>query len=281
MDGADSAMHSVTTTKNNTPSPRVQPALPPVRDLAPLSLCSERASSDFSPVVPVALPGINVLSSACKKEELQQMMLLQQIQQIQQLHQIQQQHSALLQLQQALTAAAIANPAAPETDTAQQLLLLQQLQVLLPAQQLALLPALAHSAGASPANTACFPQETSYGMGARISTFCSSDAGNGSDKDGAGRRKFHGKAAVACLQEWLYANMKNPYPSLELKRGLAHTSGLSEAQVDHWFNNARKRLIKARKPKKENLNPCPAVIKVEEQVKSSFGIRTVPARRSS
>ena len=84
----------------------------------------------------------------------------------------------------------------------------------------------------------------------------SSEAGNSGENQGTVRRKFHGKAAVAYLQEWLYANIKNPYPSLELKRMLARTSGLTEAQVDHWFNNARKRIVKGRKLKKESQHPA-------------------------
>lgn len=93
----------------------------------------------------------------------------------------------------------------------------------------------------------------------------------GRTKVGGRRRNFHGKQAVACLQEWLHENVKNPYPSLEVKRALAHTSGLTIDQVDHWFNNARKRRIKGGgKPKKENLNPS-AVAHVEHPAKCSVG----------
>ena len=75
------------------------------------------------------------------------------------------------------------------------------------------------------------------------------------DKDDS-RRYFHCKQAVACLQEWLHANIRYPYPSLEIKRALARTSGLTESQVDHWYNNARKRLLRAQKNKQKNLHPC-------------------------
>ena len=72
--------------------------------------------------------------------------------------------------------------------------------------------------------------------------------GPGHEQKCSRRRKLHNKEAVAYLQRWLHANMNYPYPSLPLKRALAHGSGLTEAQVDTWFNNARKRLLKARKP---------------------------------
>jgi len=54
-------------------------------------------------------------------------------------------------------------------------------------------------------------------------------------------RKNHNPKAIAILRAWLYQNMHRPYPSSEDKRELARVAHLTEAQVAHWFNNARKR----------------------------------------
>ena len=94
--------------------------------------------------------------------------------------------------------------------------------------------------------TKCAPQEDVEIKGA-----C-----DGIDSGADVQRKFHGRdgvAYVAYLQEWFYSNIKNHHPSLELKRILRSTGGLTEAQVDQWFSEARKRLIKARTPKNRNL----------------------------
>ena len=195
-------------------------------------------------------------------QQLQQLLLQQRLQQLQQ-------QTAILQLQQVLCAQALnsagppppgqAPPPLPDADSSQ---LLQQLAMLTPAQQMALLQLGGAGGALSALSASLLPgpmsgaadsagQQSSARRAPR-----SSEAGNSGENQGTVRRKFHGKAAVAYLQEWLYANIKNPYPSLELKRMLARTSGLTEAQVDHWFNNARKRIVKGRKLKKESQNPA-------------------------
>ena len=195
-------------------------------------------------------------------QQLQQLLLQQRLQQLQQ-------QTAILQLQQVLCAQALnsagppppgqAPPPPPAADSSQ---LLQQLAMLTPAQQMALLQLGGAGGALSALSPSLLPgpmsgaadsagQQSSARRAPR-----SSEAGNSGENQGTVRRKFHGKAAVAYLQEWLYANIKNPYPSLELKRMLARTSGLTEAQVDHWFNNARKRIVKGRKLKKESQHPA-------------------------
>ena len=179
-------------------------------------------------------------------QPMQQLLLLQRLQQLQQ-------QTALLQMQQVLCAQALGAttpqtsvPAVGKTQSPDmaQLLLLQQLSVLPHVQQMAAvspqlnglssLPGVASvvaaagiGSGPSTSASGCQWQESSVRRALRAN-----DTGNSSDKEYSGRRKFHGKAAVAYLQKWLYANIKNPYPSLDLKRMLARTSGLTEAQVD-------------------------------------------------
>ena len=55
-------------------------------------------------------------------------------------------------------------------------------------------------------------------------------------------RKNHGLKATTVLQDWVFRNLKHPYPSKEQKRELALASQLQEYQVLNWLNNARKRL---------------------------------------
>ncbi|EKX41033.1 hypothetical protein GUITHDRAFT_153908 [Guillardia theta CCMP2712] len=58
------------------------------------------------------------------------------------------------------------------------------------------------------------------------------------------KRKHHSQESVAVLQEWLFANMSKPFPTNYEKKELAMKSGLSQAQIVHWFNNARKRICR-------------------------------------
>ena len=264
---------STSTTSNNTPSPKTGPTLPPVR-VPPAALDEAQRSAsgglpDFS-----ALCGETLSEAAQPKDQapaeasLQQLLLQMQLQQIQE-------QAVLLHLKHAVLCAAALNPG-PQADAngrpADFSTILQQLSTLPFAQQAALLPhlggcaampsmgAAAGLAATTPANDTqtgvCGPRAEVAGGDSAVPAWRSSGRGDGLEKNGVGKRKFHGKAAVAYLQKWLFANIQNPYPSLELKRVLARTSGLTEAQVDHWFNNARKRLLtKKRAPKKERLDP--------------------------
>ena len=253
---AEACGRSAETSTNNTPSPHLGPALPPVRMpvLAPLNDegPSEVAHTKLA-AVSALLQGPDGLPEQALPAQLVQQQLLHHLKE---LHQ----KSMQLQIEKVLCAAALTSSAAhtlsgPGADAnPQQAPLLQQLAMLTPEQQLALHFGLGAArpayAGVGPAGSAWQGPELA---GARTDD-------QARPKEGGRRRNFHGKQAVACLSDWLHANMKNPYPSLEIKRALARTSGLTEAQVDHWFNNARKRRIKGGgKPKKENLNPSAAV----------------------
>jgi hypothetical protein len=262
---------SSATTSNTTPSPKVSaaPTLPPVRDAHSTDLDKEADKND---IVGVA-GGLPDYSAVCGDimppsgqdqgggTLQQQLMLLQQLQQLQQQH-------VLISLRQAVCAAALSSSAAQITPSGQLADALGTMMPLAPLTTTLQATLLSHSAsecavpssilevGGCPAETSWKQTETGHeGDGTAPSQRSTGDA-KSCDKNGNGKRKFHGKAQVACLQKWLYANLKNPYPSLPLKRALARTSGLTEAQVDHWFNNARKRLLKKRAPKKENRVLC-------------------------
>ena len=56
-------------------------------------------------------------------------------------------------------------------------------------------------------------------------------------------RPNHNKAAVACLKQWLDANLQHPYISPLERDILASKSGLTETQVTTWFHTAQKRMF--------------------------------------
>lgn len=51
-------------------------------------------------------------------------------------------------------------------------------------------------------------------------------------------------AAVGALKQWLAEQLDKPYPSREEKAELSKKTGLSVAQVNNWFINARRRFVK-------------------------------------
>ena len=52
------------------------------------------------------------------------------------------------------------------------------------------------------------------------------------------------------LKAWLYENMDDPYPSEYQKNALRLQTGLTKAQINNWFSNARRRTLKYNKEKK-------------------------------
>lgn len=52
------------------------------------------------------------------------------------------------------------------------------------------------------------------------------------------------KSAVATLKNWLQEHQSNPYPSENDKLELAVRCGLQIKQINYWFMNARKRILK-------------------------------------
>jgi hypothetical protein len=254
------------------PSPHLELALPPVRGkpiLAPLNGGEGRGEEAHTKLAAVSALLQGPAPEEGRPEQALPAQLVQQ--QLYLLHHFGELHqqSMRLQIQKMLCAAALTSSTSQTLagyDTnASQISVLQQLALLSPEEQMALhfnlgsTRLLYPGAGAPACAWPLVPE------------MISKPTEMGRTKAGGRRRNFHGKQAVACLQEWLHANVKNPYPSLEVKRALANTSGLTIDQVDHWFNNARKRRIKAGgKPKKENLNPSDAA-HVEHPAKCSVG----------
>lgn len=78
-----------------------------------------------------------------------------------------------------------------------------------------------------------------------------------------------GKVNTKVLKEWLVAHKNYPYPSTEEKDKLMKLSNSSQKQLENWFVNARKRILKLRKEEKKP----PVLLRKEallEQMKNSF-----------
>lgn len=55
------------------------------------------------------------------------------------------------------------------------------------------------------------------------------------------KRKQHDPQAVVTLSEWFETHTTNPYPSTDEKQYLSSITGMTVAQVETWFANARRR----------------------------------------
>lgn len=51
------------------------------------------------------------------------------------------------------------------------------------------------------------------------------------------------KETTILLRQWLFANTTQPYPSEEQKVLLSQQTGLSHAQINTWFTDARRRVL--------------------------------------
>ena len=62
---------------------------------------------------------------------------------------------------------------------------------------------------------------------------------------------------VAILKQWILSpeHMHNPYPSPNETKMLMQKTGLDKNQIKHWFNNARKRILKPILGKKKTAEP--------------------------
>ena len=60
----------------------------------------------------------------------------------------------------------------------------------------------------------------------------------------AQKRQRFSHEVVSLLNDWLFSNKDNPFPSPEEKELLATQAGLTVAQVSQWFTNARRRHLK-------------------------------------
>lgn len=57
------------------------------------------------------------------------------------------------------------------------------------------------------------------------------------------RRGHLPEKAIRQLKNWFYSHKSHPYPSEDEKNVLIECTGLSRAQINNWFTNARRRLI--------------------------------------
>jgi len=62
-----------------------------------------------------------------------------------------------------------------------------------------------------------------------------------------GTRKRRGhlpEEATSLLKNWLWQHNSHPYPSEDEKQGLSNQTGLTLTQINNWFTNARRRILK-------------------------------------
>mmetsp|Transcript_6679 Transcript_6679/g.9239 ORF Transcript_6679/g.9239 Transcript_6679/m.9239 type:complete len:192 (+) Transcript_6679:17-592(+) len=52
------------------------------------------------------------------------------------------------------------------------------------------------------------------------------------------------KSAIAILKSWLFSHYLHPYPTEEQKLELSEQTGLTPGQLNNWFINARRRILK-------------------------------------
>eukprot|EP00986_Skeletonema_menzelii_P007263 scaffold2848_cov150-Skeletonema_menzelii.AAC.15 len=69
---------------------------------------------------------------------------------------------------------------------------------------------------------------------------------DGAEEDRPKRRPQLKPETVAILKEWLLSpeHVENPYPTAKETEMLLLKTGLDKTQLKHWFNNARKRILK-------------------------------------
>ena len=58
------------------------------------------------------------------------------------------------------------------------------------------------------------------------------------------RKRMIPPEAVQVMKDWLMAHQEHPYPSPEEKQYFVERTELSLQQVDYWFINARRRILK-------------------------------------
>ena len=64
------------------------------------------------------------------------------------------------------------------------------------------------------------------------------------------RRRGHlPEESTTVLRDWLLQNKDRPYPSENEKDYFVETTGLTLIQINNWFSNARRRILKRHMPK--------------------------------
>lgn len=54
-------------------------------------------------------------------------------------------------------------------------------------------------------------------------------------------KKYHLPETIKILKDWILTNIENPYPSKQVKKDLAESTGLSIEQVNTWFKHTRRK----------------------------------------
>jgi hypothetical protein len=58
------------------------------------------------------------------------------------------------------------------------------------------------------------------------------------------KRPNHSKSVIETLKKWLHSHENHPYPTDHQKAALCVSTGLNILQLNNWFINARRRLLK-------------------------------------
>lgn len=69
------------------------------------------------------------------------------------------------------------------------------------------------------------------------------DTQSGVKSTGSGNHT-HPEHAVKILREWIYTHHLQPYPTNFEKQSLLEDTGLTMTQLNDWFSNARRRILK-------------------------------------
>ena len=65
-------------------------------------------------------------------------------------------------------------------------------------------------------------------------------------------KKRFSRNAICALEDWLFQNRTNPYPSKTEKEKLSEITGLSSTQINNWFTNNRRKAKSLAKEKVRN-----------------------------
>lgn len=101
-------------------------------------------------------------------------------------------------------------------------------------------------------------EESKKGKGDSDDASSTDEEGNedGGDGTGSGSKKRHrGKLpdwATTALTQWLWDHSAQPYPSEEEKTTLVAQTGLTLVQINNWFSNARRRILKKKHKTQHN-----------------------------
>ncbi|KAI0222404.1 Homeobox protein pknox2 [Massospora cicadina] len=62
------------------------------------------------------------------------------------------------------------------------------------------------------------------------------------------KKTKHDPAVIEILKRWLFSHIENPYPTQQEKESLYEATNLTPNQLNDWFVNARRRILKKAHP---------------------------------